>query len=29
VMRYLLMACTDEEATGALSLEERSAVVAE
>ncbi|HZA86343.1 MAG TPA: hypothetical protein VE466_05650 [Acidimicrobiales bacterium] len=28
-MRYLLMACTDEEATGALSLDERSAVVAE
>jgi hypothetical protein len=28
-MRYLLMSCTDEEASDALSLEERSAVVAE
>jgi hypothetical protein len=28
-MRYLLMSCTDEEAPDALSLEERSAVVAE
>jgi hypothetical protein len=28
-MRYLLLACTDEEATDALSLEERSAALAE